>query len=217
MFKFISLVFLAALSSTCFGQEFPFNELNFKGPFGTRVGSSGVYCLMGNGFIRTIHSDEGATVVSEWQRQHPNARSIPVSIMDESSKAPMVYVWAVDGEDNFNLLLIKKGVFPASVMLDAVQFNQLLQMSKETPPRQAIEAAGYAYGQKLLGSTHPVEAPPRRLISEVRYKEFLKQLVTAETAAQAEMNGIWSDKFKGLRDEEDITPLSALPPSILGY
>ena len=97
-------------------------------------------------------------------------------------------------------------------MLDAVQFHQLLQISKVTPTRQAIEA-GHAYGQKLLSRTHPVEVPPRRLISEVRYKEFLKQLVTAETAAQAQMNGIWSDKFKGLRDEEDITPLSALPPS----
>lgn len=216
MFKFISLVLLVTLSSTCFGQEFPFNELSFKGPFGTRVGSSGVYCLLGNGFIRTIHSDEGATIVSEWQRQHPNARSIPVSVMDESSKAPMVYVWAVDGEDNLNLLLIKKGVFPASVMLDAVQFNHLLQMSKETPQRQAIET-GYVYGGKLLSSTHPVEASPRRLVSEVSYKDFLKQLVSAETAAQTQMNGIWSNKFKGLRDEEDITPLNALPSSILGY
>lgn len=214
MFKFASFVFLATLCGTCFSQqEFPLSELKFQGAFATHAGESRLYSLLGNGFIRTIRSDDEAAIVAQWRKQHPDAKAIPVSVIDANSKTPMVYVWAVDGDDNLNLRLVRQGIFPASVMLDAVHFDRL---SKGTSQRTAIEA-GYAYGQKLKASIHDEAAPPQRLISEARYKNFLKQLVSAETDAQAQKNGIWSDKFKGLRDQEDVLPLNALPPFILGY
>ena len=194
MFKLFSFVLLAVFCSTCFGQEeFPLSEVSFQGVLGARAGEKTLYCLLGNGFIRTIRSDEETAIVSQWRKQHPDAKAIPVSVADTNSKMPVVYIWAVDGDDNLNLLLIGKGAFPASVMLDAVQFSQ------------------------LAGLSHLDNAPSKRLVSEARYKDFVQRLVRTETAAQAQKNGIWSEQFNGLRHEEGVMPLNALPPSVLGY
>jgi hypothetical protein len=212
IFKFASVVLLMAFCGTCFGQEdFPFSEVKFKGLFGTRAGDAHLYCLLGNGMIRTIRSDEEAATVSTWRSQHPNANAVPVSIAGEGSRMRIVYIWAVDGNENLNLQLIKKGVFPGSVMLDAVQFDQL---SKGSPRTASIEA-GYAYGRKLANTPVLVEQPPRRLVSEARYGLFLKELIASESAAKVQTNGIWSEKFKDLRDTEEITPLSEVAAEIL--
>jgi hypothetical protein len=198
MLRLASLVLLVLLCRTCFGQEeFAFSEIKFQGMIGTRAGEATVYCLLGNGFFRTIRSNDGDTIVAEWRSAHPNARAVPVSIMEFMRKTSMVYIWAVDGDDNLNLQLIRNGAFPGSVMLDATQFNQLLQ--------QAMGARA---------ATSASETPPRRLVTDARYQAFLKQLLNDETAAAGQMNGIWSDKFKELRDEEEVLPLSAVPRSI---
>lgn len=209
MFKFAICVLLAVLCRNGFAQEeFSFNELTFIGASAARPGDHFEYFLFKNGFFRGVRSDaEEAAIIAEWRRQHPNARVVPVSILGERARFPIVYFWAVDGEDNLNLFLVKKGIYPALVMLDTPQFKQVLQLSKNTP-----------YGEMLAAQEHagnPKGVPSRRLVSEPRYKDFLTQLVAAETAAKVELNGIWSDKFKRKRDKMGLTPLSAMPPSSL--
>lgn len=208
MFKLTICVLLAVLCRTGFAQEeFPFKEVVFQGASGYRPGENFEYFLFKRGFFRGVGAAEEAAMIAEWTRKHPGAKVVPVSILGEKSSMPIVYFWAMDGEDNLNLLLVRKGVYPALVMLDTVQFNQLLRLSKNAPYGRVLEA------QERAGN--PTGVPSRRLVSEPLYEDFLKQLVAAETAAQVEFNGIWSDKFKPTRDKMGITPLSAMPPSIL--
>lgn len=206
MFKCAMCVLLAVLSQNSFAQgEFRFNELTFIGPSAARPGDRFEYFLFKNGFFGGVRSnEEEAALIDEWKTQHPNARAVPVSVLGESARFPIVYFWAVDGEDNLNLFLVKKGIYPALAMLDTPHFKQLLQLSKNAP-----------YGKMLAAQEHagnPKKVPSRRLVSEPRYKDFLTQLVAAETAAKVEMKGIWSDKFKRERDKTGLIPLSALPP-----
>lgn len=200
MLKFATLIFLSVFCSASFGQEaFPLTELKFKKFFAQRADDNKTtYCLLGNGFFRTISSNEEDSMISEWLHNHPKAKAIPVSIIGEDSKMPMIYIWVIDGEENLNLSLVRKGVFPGSVMLDAVHFDRL---SRGTPDRANIEA-GAAYARKLNPKLPvPKEIPPRRLIPDSSYEVFLKQLGVAQDVARKQKSGIWSDKFKGLREE----------------
>jgi endonuclease YncB( thermonuclease family) len=110
---------------------------------------------------------------------------------------PMTYIWATDGSENLNLMLVKKGALPATDMLDAVQFDAL---SKGTAQRAAIEA-GAAYARKVNPNLPQIqERPPRRLVSDSDYGVFLKALTKANAEARTQKKGIWSDKLKYLRD-----------------
>lgn len=216
MRSIVAAIVFAVLCKPCFAQSgFAFDELQFKGPFATRAHDPNLYCLLGNGFFKTIRADDDAAIVAAWRTAHPAAGVVPVSIMGEGSPMRIVYVWIVDGDDNLNLRLVRQGAFPASVMLDAVQFDQLLHRTAPSARRKAMEA-GYADGLKRQGKTAPPETPPRRLVPDARYQTFLTALVAEETAARREKNGIWSDKFKDLREEEDTTALGEVPAAVLG-
>ncbi|MCP5197514.1 MAG: hypothetical protein H6974_12150 [Gammaproteobacteria bacterium] len=174
------------------------SDLKFQKFFGQRPGDKITYCLLGNGFFRTISSNEEDVIIPDWLNRHPNAKAVPVSIIGEGSKMPLIYIWAVDGSENLNLSLVKQGVFPGSVMLDAVHFDIL---SRGTRDRANIEA-GAAYARKLNPNLpKDKESPPRRLITNSTYEAFVKELKSAQDVAQANKSGVWSDKFKELRGE----------------
>jgi hypothetical protein len=205
MLKFLIFILLAVLCRNGLAQEeFPFKEAIFQGASGYRPGQNFEYFLVKHGFFRGVGVDEEAKIIAEWTSQHPNARLVPVSILGEKSRLPIVYFWATDGEDNLNLFLVKKGIYPAFAMLDRAQFNQLLKNPQYAAALEAMERTG-----------NPTRVPSRRLVSDARYDDFLRQLVAAETAAQSESNGVWSDKFKAVRDKMGIVPLGAVPLSIL--
>lgn len=199
MFKRAIFVLLAILSSASFAQDaFPLSELKFHKFFGERSGDKTTYCLLGNGFFRTISSNEEDVVIQNWLSKHPNAKAVPVSLMGEGSKMPFVYIWAIDGTESLNLSLVKQGVFPGTVMLDAVHFDFL---SRGTRDRANIEA-GAAYANKLNPNLRQdKEGPPQRLIPNSVYDAFLVNLKSAQDVAKANKSGVWSDKFKGLRGE----------------
>ena len=199
MLKRAIFILLTILSSASFAQDaFPLSELKFHKFFGQRPGDKTTYCLLGNGFFRTISSNEEDVVIPDWLSKHPNAKAVPVSIIGEGSKMPIAYIWAIDGYESLNLSLVKQGVFPGTVMLDAVHFDIL---SKGTRDRANIEA-GAAYARKLNPNLpQDKESPPRRLISNSAYEAFLKELKSAQDMAQVNKSGVWSDKFKELRGE----------------
>lgn len=200
-------LFLAVACNACFAQgDFPLSEVKFQRIFGQRAGESAMYSLLGNGSIRTIRSDDEESLIAEWRREHPNARAVPVAIAGENSRRPIVYLWAVDGKANLNLFLIEKGVYPGSVMLDAVDADRL---TKGSAQRANIEA-GAAYARKLTNAAPVVETPPRRLVADSRYAAFVNQLDASERSARSKMNGVWSDKFKDLRETEGVAPVSSL-------
>jgi hypothetical protein len=201
MFKSAVCVLLAMFCSIGFAQEaFPFNELVFQGTSAYRPGTNHEYFLFNQGFPQGVRPDEEAAVIAEWKIQHPGAKVVPVSILGEKSRMPIVYVWAVDGEANLNLVLVRNGVYPGIAMLDGTHFSRVLQSSKGAPHVEVLEA------QERLGN--PTQVPSRRLVSDPRYEDFLKRLIAAETTARADLKGIWSDKFKRQRIRMGITPLS---------
>lgn len=198
---------LAMSCNVCFAQgDFPLSEVTFQRIFGQRAGETVMYSLLGNGFIRTIRSDDEEALIAEWRRQHPHARAVPVAIAGENSRRPVVYLWAVDGKESLNLFLVEKGVYPGSVMLDAVDADR---RTKGSAQRANIEA-GAAYARKLTNAAPVLETPPRRLIADSRYAAFVQQLGASERSAKAKMNGVWSDKFKDLRETEGVAPVSSL-------
>ena len=203
MFKSAICVLLAMFCSIGFAQDaFPFNELVFQGASAYRPGTTHEYFLFNRGFPQGVRPDDEAAVIAEWKIQHPGAEVVPVSILGEKSRMPIVYVWAVDGEANLNLVLVRNGVYPGIAMLDGTQFSQVLQSSKGAPYVEVLDA------QERLGN--PTRVPSRRLVSDPRYEEFLKRLIAAETTARAELKGIWSDKFKRQRIRMGIAPLSEM-------
>jgi len=200
--EYMTILFLVAFGTCSYAQQsFPVSELRFEKFFAARAGDSATYCLLGNGYFRTISSDEEDSIISDWLRTHPKALAVPVSITGEGSKMPMVYFWAVDGSENLNLYLVTKGAFPGSVMLDAVHFFQLARGSRES----ADAERGYNYYKKIKPDSQAVkELPPRRLVSDSSYRTFVKKLLKAEDVARNRKVGIWSDRFKDLREEERI-------------
>ena len=203
MSKFAICMLLAMLCRIGFAQEaFSFNELLLQGASGYRPGKNQEYFLFNRAFPQGVRPDEEAAMITEWKSQHPGAKVVPVSILGEKSKMPIVYIWAVDGEANLNLVLVRNGVYPALAMLDGTQLSQVLQSSKSTPYGQVLDA------QERLGN--PTGVPSRRLVSDPSCEDFLKRLVAAETTARVELKGIWSDKFKRQRIQMGIAPLSAM-------
>jgi hypothetical protein len=99
------------------------------------------------------------------------------------------------------LYLIRKGAFPGGVMLDAVDFAK---SRINTPDRTAFEE-GYKFGEKMTpNAPKPVDEPPRRIVTDDDYDAFVNRLRNAEDAAKKDQVGIWSEKFRELREEEGI-------------
>lgn len=203
MFKSALCLVLAVVCNIGLAQDaFPLKELVFQGASAYRPGSSLEYFLFNRGFPPGVRADEQAALIAEWQTQHPGAEIVPVSILGEKSRMPIVYVWAADGEDNLNLVLVSNGVYPGIAMLDGTQFSQVLELFKGALFADVLTA------QERIGN--PTRVASRRLVSDARYEDFVKRLIAAETAARAEQKGIWADKFKRKRIRMGIAPLSEI-------
>lgn len=173
-------------------SAFQARELAFRDIFAHRAGEQTVYCLLGNGFFMAPRSSDVKSLVNAWLTSHPEAQAIPVSIIGEGSKRPMIYVWLTDKDESLNLHLIKRGAFPADVMLDAVHFND---MSRGSPQQQAIQAGIDAYRKANPTAAHPQkEGTPRRLQPDATYASFLKQLADADRVARSQHVGVWAEE-----------------------
>lgn len=189
---FCAALFWTALS--CWPSHaqvaFQARELQFHSIFGQRAGEQTVYCLLGNGFFMAPRSNDVKSLVDGWLKAHPDAQAIPVSIIGEGSKKPMIYVWLTDKDESLNLHLIKTGAFPADVMLDAVHFSDL---SRGSPQQQSIQAGIDAYRKANPTAAPPQkEGAPRRLQPDAAYASFLKQLADADRFARSQHLGVWA-------------------------
>ena len=169
---------------------FPARELAFRDIFAQRAGEQTIYCLLGNGFFMAPRSSDARSLVADWLTAHPEAQAIPVSIIGEGTLRPMVYVWLTDEGESLNLHLVRAGAFPADVMMDAVHFSDL---SKGSAQQKSIQAGIDAY-RKLNPSAAPPakEGPPRRLLPDAAYADFLKQLAEVDRFARGRQLGVWA-------------------------
>jgi endonuclease YncB( thermonuclease family) len=92
----------------------------------------------------------------------------------------LVYAWIEDGEQSINISLIREGAFPGGVMLDAIDYLDRIHVHP------------------------PAEEMSRRIVPNDRYEAFVKRLIPAENEAKEERRGIWSDKYKEIREQEGI-------------
>ncbi|WP_426112781.1 hypothetical protein [Massilia sp. PWRC2] len=198
-------VLLAICQSSFAQREFPFREIIFDGVSvsGFHQGEPFEYFLIKRKILAGLPIAQESAVIQEWSKQHPGATALPVSIIGEESQLPIVYVWAVDGNDILNVYLVRKGVHPAIGMLDTAKFGRLLQASSNAP---FIKLA--ARGER---AGNPTGVVSRRLIPKLSYDTFVNELIAAETLAQRESLGIWSDSFKKVREQIGLVPLSSLP------
>jgi hypothetical protein len=200
---------LLAISQSSFAQrEVPFREVEFQGVSvsGFHRGEMFEYFLIRRKVLAGLPPAQEAAVIQEWSQQHPAATALPVSVLGEKSKLPMLYVWGVDGNDILNVYLVRKGVHPAIGMLDTAHFDRILQASSNA---RFIKLADQ--GER---AGNPTGIASRRLIPKTRYDAFVKELIAAETLAERESLGIWSDAFKRVREQTGLVPLSTLPLSI---
>ncbi len=90
--------------------------IQWDGDRGTKNGDGDtVYCLQGRGYGTQSSYFEMRNIISEWLNEHPKAVIVPVATVPrfegELSKLKMTYVWIVDGEENFNIELVRRGKF----------------------------------------------------------------------------------------------------------
>jgi hypothetical protein len=159
---------------------FPASEITFQEIFGGRKGENTVYCLLGNGYFRSIHSEEVRAIITAWLAEHPKAQALPVSSRPAKEFGPSghwIYVVIEDGEETLNTALVRAGAFPGRVMLDAV------------------------YARAARGST---AAEGQRLLPEERYEAFLDRVARAQTDAKENRRGIWSDRYEESRKLERL-------------
>ena len=208
-FRFAIFSVLLAISQSSFAQrELPFREIEFQHPglSGFHRGEMFEYFLIRRKILPGQPTAQEAAVIQEWSKQHPAATAVPVSVLGEKSQLPMVYVWAIDGNDILNVYLVRNGIHPAIGMLDTTNFSRILQASSNAP---FIERA-----VQVERAGNPTGIVSRRLIPKSRYDAFVKELIAAETLAERESLGIWSDNFKKIREQIGLVPLKTLPVKI---
>jgi hypothetical protein len=180
-----ALVVLILSSTTCLAEpSLTLDQLQFDGWIGKqRQGDqTEFYVPLGIGYLfQTPQSDDAEQVIATWIADHPKA---VVTVVDRelvSTRLPKIYfsyVWVQDQDENLNLTLVREGVFPAWLMIDAVEATQMT-------------------GKSDLADAYS----PQRLVTDVEYAVFIKQTHDAEAAARRDRKGVWSDAYTDRRKE----------------
>lgn len=184
---FVRAILLLLISTQVCSADPPLTlgQLKFKDWFGhQRHGDqSTVYVLLGCGFFfQTPVADGAEKIITDWITAHPDAR---VTVVDQSRpfvdpkvNAFMSYIWVQDGDVNFNLWLVRQGLFPAGVMADGVAYLSTLPDIDRNGPNF-----------------------PKRLVSDAEYEAFFQRAIEAEALAAKERKGIWSGAYDERRLE----------------
>jgi hypothetical protein len=159
---------------------FPASEITFQEIFGGRKGENTVYCLLGNGYFRSIHSEEVGAVITAWLAEHRKAQAVPVSSRPTKEFGPSgrwIYVVIEDGKETLNTAIVRAGAFPGRVMLDAI------------------------YARAAGGSN---KAEEQLLMPKERYEAYLDRIIAAQSEAKENRRGIWSSQYEESRKLEHL-------------
>ena len=175
--------FLLALlfsSWSSFGQ-LKLEKVNFKSWFGSEANSKSesVYCLLGNGFLRTESASNTDSLIHSWTTRHPSADVIPVFMLGPMFTAhpnsKLIYCWIVDGPDTLNIDLVKHGCIPGSTMLRPKTWDEMDEKQKEV-----------SYGNK--------KPAQEMFVDKDVFMTFISKVREAEGEARRQKIGIWVDK-----------------------
>jgi len=176
--KLITIIFLT-FTTSCKSQnkltEFPIQDFEFESIFGNKKGENkdDVYCLLGQGFFRTPRSENSAELLKNWLTEHPNAKLIPISVLNSESK--ITYSWIVDGTENLNIYLVKNGCYPGGTMQHPRTWKEMSRKEKKI--------------------YRGMEKPDVEIfINDSEYEKFIEELKEAELYAKENELGIWKEK-----------------------
>jgi hypothetical protein len=113
---FIILVFLSALFTTPSmkaSDTLPASKMTWKEHFGTSVAETNtLFSLMAHGYFRA-ETTNVQEVVDRWLSDHPKATVKTVSTfgpyLAARPNSRFAYVWVVQGNDNLNVELVRRG------------------------------------------------------------------------------------------------------------
>lgn len=177
-----SMASSAALASDA--SAFPVDQLKLTSILARRAADVNTYVLVGTGFFRVLRTDDADEAVARWIGAHASAVVTPESSISGGRMGPLVYAWVSDGSENLQVSLVRDGIFPGGAMVDPVEYLTSIQSAAHLDPASSDF--------------------PKRLVSDEAYASFRKRVVEAETAAKQDGKGVWSDRYKDLREEEGV-------------
>lgn len=194
--KLLILALIVLLQFSFNGQDKKVKRLNsfkFESIFGYfENDSSNIYCMLGQGFLRTPRSDNSDSLINDWINKYPDAIVIPVSsfepaMMDEPD-SKMTYCWIVSISDTLNLYLIRQGCFPGGTM----QKPSLRGMKSPI-----IVSYGLFENLRLIREHKKMKSKDKTKIKDYArnkdYKEFIDKVIQAEKYAKDNNLGIWNE------------------------
>jgi hypothetical protein len=182
----IAIIFIFVIIQLCFSQtqKVLLNELSFKSIFATSKNDSlHIYCLLGTGFLKTPHSDNSDSLITDWINKNQEALVIPISTFGptetekEEKNWLFTYCWLVAKYDTINNFLIRNGCYPGGTMMRPETWEE---MSEE---------------QKNYYIEHKIDKPDIIVhINKKKYEDFIEQIKIAQKYAEKNKLGIWSNK-----------------------
>jgi len=148
-----------------------------------------VYCLLGQGFLRTPSAENTEAVIADWLSSHPDAVLRVVArlenFMGSDPESQFMHVWVVNGEENLNLYLVERGCVPAGTMQAArpeieIPFEDYLDFlhAVEQAEGAAKEAKLGLFGEaKTLQKNHAEAA--QELMRKGQHAEALVEFLAA--------------------------------------
>ena len=131
------------------------SSISWSGHFGGRKEEpENLYILMTQGGFRAPTSKDFESLIRNWLKDHPNADAVVVYTIDgmrnNAPDSKMKAVWVLDGADNLNIYLVRKGGCPAGTMLlNKGDETSLSKDDYETYAEKIIEAGVSAKKEKL--------------------------------------------------------------------
>ena len=130
------------------------SQVDWKEHFGTStVDTNTLFCLMAHDYFRGETTNVQKTV-SQWLKNHPDAIVVSVSwfspIYSARPASRFAYVWIVQGHDNLNLELVRRGCFAAETqMLNPDQVSDISTINYQSFVQQVTKAGELAKKEKL--------------------------------------------------------------------
>jgi hypothetical protein len=186
--KHISTIISAIIILTlinCKGQTINTDILYLKDfTFNTILGfnkhdKNTMYCILGQGYLRTPRSDNSDSLVKTWLTNHPNAIVLKVSTMaipeENKPEMKMTYCLIIDGKDTLNNYLVRQGCYPGGTMQRPETWEEMSDREKEI----------YKDIKDKLNVIVQID--------KKAYENFIEQIKTSEKYASDNKLGIWAD------------------------
>jgi hypothetical protein len=114
-------VLLSAPGLLMASEPLPASQVTWKEHFGSSTADTNIiFSLMAHGYLRA-ESTNVQNIVDAWLKNHPKAVVISISTfgpaVTRSPSSRFAYVWVVQGSDNLNEELVRRGCFAPETQL----------------------------------------------------------------------------------------------------